>query len=778
MKLGDVTFVLKGDPTEWKGTLSAVESDAKGVGGRISQTLKEAFSPANMAKGFAQGLGIGVGLEVWQKLGEGIRSVADAIPSLIERGQQYALTVEEMTKRTGASAEASSKLVSTLTFLGIPTDGLGQKLSMMARQVLASEQTFKDLGIATRDANGEFLDGVAILDNVRQRYQSLGSGIEKAALAQVLLSRGGGSLLEYLNLSNAQVAMLEAAWTRLGLVLDEAGVQRAEDVERETNLLKLAMTALGQRLFQDVAPAIISVTQAFIELVDKYGPQIEAFFRNAVTWVSGLIEGLTGIDMSGIKSFVTNFNTLKDSIGSATDAQKKQTTATGNQTAAIDRQIQKLTDLDRAQERTYRRGIALLTAELDAQLRLLDAQDRARADAETDARNAEALKQAQMGMVQAQARLAQARASGSEDAGAAEIALAEAMQRVREVQRQIADEAIRRQEQTRRDQIQSVKDFISEIDRLVSDATGSPAFAKQDLATLEARRKALLAQGAKTAAKGSDLNIEYRAVEAGIARIQQIIKNGTSRAALDAQKSAAAVGKAITDVNNQITKTATIAARTLHQIAPEVDRAGKSVSGGMVSAFESGKQAADRLRQSLQLVLDVLVGRDGKGGIIGAIATLAGMIGRVLPFFTVLGEIIRGMSPGLRLTEQLDKNNPLSPYLTQRTPTAPTVTMTDSATGTNTTGYVVTSGSTRLQGKASGGPIFGGTPYLVGERGPELFVPRMSGSIVPNAGLGSIFGQQVAAAAGMGGSPAIVRIEVGGNRLFDYIDRNLAYRRR
>ena len=38
--------------------------------------------------------------------------------------------------------------------------------------------------------------------------------------------------------------------------------------------------------------------------------------------------------------------------------------------------------------------------------------------------------------------------------------------------------------------------------------------------------------------------------------------------------------------------------------------------------------------------------------------------------------------------------------------------------------------------RASGGPVSGGSPYIVGERGPELFVPNMSGSIVPNNALG------------------------------------------
>ena len=34
--------------------------------------------------------------------------------------------------------------------------------------------------------------------------------------------------------------------------------------------------------------------------------------------------------------------------------------------------------------------------------------------------------------------------------------------------------------------------------------------------------------------------------------------------------------------------------------------------------------------------------------------------------------------------------------------------------------------------KAEGGPVKGGSPYVVGEKGPELFVPNSHGNIVPN----------------------------------------------
>lgn len=59
--------------------------------------------------------------------------------------------------------------------------------------------------------------------------------------------------------------------------------------------------------------------------------------------------------------------------------------------------------------------------------------------------------------------------------------------------------------------------------------------------------------------------------------------------------------------------------------------------------------------------------------------------------------------------------------------------------------------------KAEGGPVASGSPYIVGEKGPELFVPRGNGSIVPNHAL---------AGAGGGG----VNITITGNTISDAVD--------
>ena len=44
--------------------------------------------------------------------------------------------------------------------------------------------------------------------------------------------------------------------------------------------------------------------------------------------------------------------------------------------------------------------------------------------------------------------------------------------------------------------------------------------------------------------------------------------------------------------------------------------------------------------------------------------------------------------------------------------------------------------ATGATGKATGGPVSAGSPYIVGERGPELFMPSGSGTIIPNNQMG------------------------------------------
>jgi hypothetical protein len=53
--------------------------------------------------------------------------------------------------------------------------------------------------------------------------------------------------------------------------------------------------------------------------------------------------------------------------------------------------------------------------------------------------------------------------------------------------------------------------------------------------------------------------------------------------------------------------------------------------------------------------------------------------------------------------------------------------------------------------RAAGGPVTGGMPYIVGEKGPELFMPGRSGTVIPNDALGG------------GSTNVVVNVDASGN---------------
>lgn len=71
-------------------------------------------------------------------------------------------------------------------------------------------------------------------------------------------------------------------------------------------------------------------------------------------------------------------------------------------------------------------------------------------------------------------------------------------------------------------------------------------------------------------------------------------------------------------------------------------------------------------------------------------------------------------------------------------------------------------------GKASGGPVTGGAPYVVGERGPELFVPGMNGGVMSNSDLRSAMG---AAPGTSGGTVLNMSFETTNIAGVEYVSR-------
>lgn len=147
------------------------------------------------------------------------------------------------------------------------------------------------------------------------------------------------------------------------------------------------------------------------------------------------------------------------------------------------------------------------------------------------------------------------------------------------------------------------------------------------------------------------------------------------------------------------------------------------------------KEAGEALGQ---LLVDIFVNPNLKG----AIGSFIALIGEVIEWFTgpfgltfnaerVRSEVIAVFNAiGGAIDKALGKLKSLWDMFSK-------------FTGARRAGENIGNFISKIAFRAKGGPVASGSPYIVGEQGPELFVPRASGAIVPNDALGGSGGGMV-----------------------------------
>lgn len=143
------------------------------------------------------------------------------------------------------------------------------------------------------------------------------------------------------------------------------------------------------------------------------------------------------------------------------------------------------------------------------------------------------------------------------------------------------------------------------------------------------------------------------------------------------------------------------------------------VINGLRSAFEkvAGKiqENADKLAPLFSLFKAVATFvRDVYAPVVGKILgaafnTLGTAVGIVIDLFANLVDVVNKAFNAIKAMVNFIRNNPVTQAIGGAI---------DAAFG---------------GGRASGGPVSSGTAYVVGEKGPELFVPNTSGMILPNS---------------------------------------------
>jgi lambda family phage tail tape measure protein len=261
----------------------------------------------------------------------------DAFADGIKGAIASAAELDHMAKKTGATVEALSGLKSAAKLSGTSLDEVGgglQKLSKAMFEAAGGSQKqsdlFKSLGIEVTDSSGKLRDSGEVMLDLAKKLDSMDSSTQAVATAQMLLGKRGAQLLPFMQ-DLAEIGELNAKVT---------SEMAAEADAYEKNLVRLEgrKKSLYNTIAAGLLPVMVDLTDALVsagsmttrlnekarELKDDN--VIETWARNALRAVAALIDvfdavirvvRIVGNSLAAVAADIVSVLSFMDGIGGA-----------------------------------------------------------------------------------------------------------------------------------------------------------------------------------------------------------------------------------------------------------------------------------------------------------------------------------------------------------------------------------------------------------------------------------------------------------------------------
>jgi len=225
-------------------------------------------------------------------VGSAVVAAGAALTTVTVQAIQFADQIDEMSQRIGVSTEQLSGWAYAAKLSGTSLDSLTNALPKLSKNMAAAQdegsrlgQLFKAIGVDTVDAAGNLRDVEDVLPDLADRFKALDNDTLEAALAMELFGRSGAELLEFLNRGSDGIKTLTDRAAQLGIVIGtDTAANAAEFNDRLDDLAAMGM-AFGIILADELLPSLIALTEWFIE-ADTEGSNLEKTATGVATGLS------------------------------------------------------------------------------------------------------------------------------------------------------------------------------------------------------------------------------------------------------------------------------------------------------------------------------------------------------------------------------------------------------------------------------------------------------------------------------------------------------------
>lgn len=202
----------------------------------------------------------------------GVSLSAGAFASFVKSGIDAADALDDMSQRTGVAVESLSALNYAAQFGDVTMEQLSAGLYRLARAASdaaggskESAEAFTAIGVSVQDAQGNLRGTEDLLLDLAEQFAGMEDSAGKTAIAMRLFGRSGAELIPFLNLGRGGIEEFRKEAERLGIII--SGDTARSAAEFNDNVARLAASAERAKiaLAEQLLPALLRVSEKMAE---------------------------------------------------------------------------------------------------------------------------------------------------------------------------------------------------------------------------------------------------------------------------------------------------------------------------------------------------------------------------------------------------------------------------------------------------------------------------------------------------------------------------------
>lgn len=200
--------------------------------------------------------------------------------------------VRKLQEVMGGSAEEMSRFIAVMSAYKIPFDAIVVSYRTFAIQAVSGTKAFRDLGLSLKNEDGTLKSALDSFGEASDALNKIGNDTQRTAAAGVLFGRRYKELLPVLALGSEGIKQVAANASKLGIVLDEAGVKKAVAFTQTQTMMHQAMQGLSFTIMTEVVPALTRLVTWTTTMIISFKDYLKAnpeVVKSIINFAKGLL---------------------------------------------------------------------------------------------------------------------------------------------------------------------------------------------------------------------------------------------------------------------------------------------------------------------------------------------------------------------------------------------------------------------------------------------------------------------------------------------------------